>query len=169
MTENELFKLYETLNTKYFQGSIFVAQIKFGRFLTDAIQGGVTFGQFRYDDKQDLNQIILNSYMVMPEIEAKYPWISEVVLYHELCHAHLVINKFPQRFGKYSCEMHGADFWELMLKHPLCKKLEVAQQKVFDLMKSKFDHDANQYLLKHPKKARKLANMYLKQRNQGGP
>lgn len=161
MKEADLLKVYEKLNKEYFQSSILVSHIKFVRFLIDAIKGGVTFGEFRY--KQHLNsQIYLNKYMLLPKIIKEFPWAAEVVLHHEMCHAMLILNKFPKRYGKYTCLDHGTDFWELMLRHPKAKEFDHVQMKMSHLMRQIFEREANAYLLCHPKEANMLIEIWRK-------
>ena len=161
MKEADLLKVYEKLNKEYFQGSIFVSQIKFVRFLVDAVRSGVTFGEFRYEGGSN-SQIYLNKYMLLPPILKTFPWTAEVVLYHEMCHAMLVLNKFPKRYGKYTCLDHGTDFWELMLRHPKAKEFDHIQTKMGHLMRQTFEREANSYLLRHPKEAAMLLDIWRK-------
>lgn len=159
MKEEKLLLIYDKLNKKYFQSSIFVSRIKFVRFLIDAIRGGVTYGEFRYEGGSE-SEILVNRYMVLPQIIKVYPWMPEVLLYHEMCHAMLILNKFPLRYGKYTCESHGSEFWELMLKHPKAKEFDKAKYAVFDLMRASFEREANAYLGRHPDKAKVLLQLH---------
>lgn len=159
MTEDQLLKVYEKLNVEFFQGSLFVSRIKFVRFLLDAIKGGVTYGEFRYVGGAE-SEILVNRYMLLPPIVKKFPWLPELLLHHEMCHAMLVLNKFPHRYGKYTCDAHGSDFWELMLKHPKAKAFDRAKKQVYNMMRSAFEKEANSYLLRHPKKAQYLLDIW---------
>ena len=167
MTEGDLLKIYNKLNKAYFQESIFVSRIKFVRFLIDAIREGVTFGEFRYMGGPE-SEILVNKYMLLPPIIKAYPWMPEVLLHHEMCHAMLVLNKFPQRYGKYTCATHGSEFWKLMNKHPKASEFEHAQQAVLGLMQSTFLREANAYLGKYPDKARTLAQIKLHEERKAG-
>ncbi len=167
MIEADLLKIYDKLNEKYFQSSIFVSRIKFVRFLVDAITGGVTYGEFRYEGGSN-SEILVNRYMILPPIIKVYPWMPELLLYHEMCHAMLVLNKFPQRYGKYTCEAHGSEFWDLMLKHPKAKEFDTAKQQVFTLMRSTFEREATTYLNRHPKTANKLLKMHEREQRKAG-
>lgn len=121
ITEHHLFQLYEHLNHSYFNNAVYVQRVRFGKFVRDLDRGRVAFGLFVYDTDTggaDLNEIIVNKYLLLPSLLSVYPWLTEAVLYHEMCHAMLVLAKCPHRHGHYVCKDHGPEFQELMRQHP---------------------------------------------------
>lgn len=154
VTVNHLWQLYEELNHAYFENSVHVAELKLGKFLMDAFNGSITWGQFR-NDSDGHNVIIVNAYLMYPMIIDVYPWMVEAVLYHEMVHAFLVLNKFPHRFGMYKCDDHGPEFYKVMNRHPNAKEVErILQGKhsVVDATMSEIVSDAREWVDKNEKR-----------------
>ena len=152
MKQNKLlWDLYHHLNHTYFNNSIYVQEIKYGKFMKDAFMGGITFGCFVYE-KNKQNTIVVNSYLLMPWLVERYPWLSEIVMFHEMAHAFLILNKYQERFGQYTCEDHGPEFYRVMDQHPMSKRSEKiinSDHPVTDMILKEIRHDAEKYLEKN--------------------
>ena len=145
VSEGRLMDVYEELNKTYFENAIHVYRIRTARFLKDLENNGVTYGLFEYSETG--SQIFLNRYLLMPWILKKWPWAVEVVVYHELVHAHMLLNLYPHRFGQHFCNSHGPEFWILMLRHPKAMAWERIMKKITPIVQSRIQYAAG--LAKH--------------------
>lgn len=127
--------------------------IIYGKFMHDVIVGGITWGRFDYlQEGQSIHsKIIINPYLLMPILVDRYRWLPEVVIFHEMIHAHLMVNKHPFRFGQYTCSHHGPEFKKIMSQHPWAKKADEildGNHYIVDIVMKQMYEDAEEYVQK---------------------
>jgi hypothetical protein len=154
----QLWKMYHKLNKEYFHDSIWIHNIRIGKFLRDPLIGSMTWGLFNYREERrkdgDMEyvesveaEIIINEYLLSPIITRAHPWLTEVILYHEMCHAMMALNTHSARHGKYTCDSHGPEFEKLMNRHPRGEEADILLRRyVFKQASKEAQRDASKYL-----------------------
>lgn len=153
-----LLTLYQELNRNYFENAIYLNDIRAVRFFRDVFFEGVSYGLFQSTPEGD--RVYLNKDLIAPEIIKVCPWGVEVVLYHELCHAHLCQNLYPVRFGNYTCREHGAEFWKLMLCHPRAGDWDRAMDSLYPIVKKRTALSAQKFQQKNPEKWNRMVRRW---------
>lgn len=125
--------------------------------MKDIVTGGITWGQFNYvqEGQSVHSKIIINPYLLMPVLVNRYRWLPEVVVFHEMVHAHLLVNTHPYRFGQHTCADHGPEFYKLMNQHPWAEKASEildGNHYLVDIVQRKMYEDAEAYVKKLAKK-----------------
>lgn len=149
-TEQDLFNVYKELNYGYFNNSIHVDRIRFSKFIADAVYGTVTYGLFMYDPVKMINEIHINKLLLGRYIIRAHPWLPEIVMHHEMCHAMMALNTHSQRHGLFTCDDHGPEFQKLMDMHPLSKKAERLLAELSDTIMGETLEFSKRFIAKHP-------------------
>ena len=162
VSTDTLWKLYYELNTRYFNGAVYVAELRKSKFIRDYFLGTVTFGLFEHDAEGLHSVLHVNKFLVDTRVARSYPWIPEAVVYHEMCHAHLTMNVYPFRKNMYKCDDHGPEFQKLMNQHPKAKQLDkLVHGELSDVLVRFIHEDAAKLFAKKPELKEKLMQKFI--------